>query len=273
MAGNAEFTSPTGTNEMGHRDNGYIRITVIKAGSGNTLVKIDSTTWKNQKNIFIKTGASTTVPSELVELEYIESTGTQYIDTGFKPNQDTRIVGDMQFLNNTSGNPASLFGYRQSTSAQRYEFFQYNSLLYSPYNKSAGSTLSLTTNKITIDKNKGITTVNGSTLSNIAYENFQCSGNLYLFALNNNGSVTFVEGHKRLYSCKIYNNNTLIRDFIPVKRVSDNKCGLWDKVTKAFYPNAGTGTFTAGPAVNLTGWHKIKGIWAKTAVDTWSQAL
>ena len=46
LAGNAEFTSPTGTNEMGHRDNGYIRITVIKAGSGNTLVKTTSNTWK-----------------------------------------------------------------------------------------------------------------------------------------------------------------------------------------------------------------------------------
>lgn len=73
-----------------------------------------------------------------------------------------------------------------------------------------------------------------------------------------------------LYSCKIYDNGTLIRDFIPVKRISDSKCGLWDKVTKVFYPNSGTGTFTGGSAITLTGWHKIKGIWAKTAADTWS---
>ena len=273
IAGNTAFTSPTGTSETGHTGNGYIRITVIKAGSGNTLIKIDSTTWKNYKNIFINTGASTTVPGELVELKYIESTGTQYIDTGFKPNQDTRIVGDMQFLNNTSGNPASLFGYRESVSAQRYEFFQYNSLLYSPYNESAGSTISLTMDKITIDKNKGTTTVNGSTLSDIAYGNFQCPGNLYLFALNNNGSMTFIEGNKRIYSCKIYNNDILVRDFVPVKRISDNVYGLWDKVSEVLYENAGTGAFIGGPTVNLTGWHKIKGVWAKTAADTWSQAL
>ena len=53
------------------------------------------------------------LPSGYTELEYIQSSGTQYIDTGFKPNQDTRVVGDMQFMDNTSGNPASLFGYRQ----------------------------------------------------------------------------------------------------------------------------------------------------------------
>ena len=76
-----------------------------------------------------------------------------------------------------------------------------------------------------------------------------------------------------LYSCKIYDNDTLIRDFVPVKRISDNEYGLWDKVTKAFYPNTGTGAFTAGPAITLSGWHKIKGIWAKTTADTWSQTL
>ena len=185
------------------------------------------------------------LPDGYTELTYIQSSGTQYIDTGFKPNQDTRVVGDMQFLNNTSGNPASLFGYRKSTSAQRYEFFQYNSLLYSPYNTSAGSTISMTTNKISIDKNKGTTLVNGSALSTITYANFQCSGNLYLFALNNNGSVANVNGNKRIYSCQIYDNGTLTRNFVPCKNPS-GVVGMYDMVNNVFYQNSGTGTFTAG---------------------------
>ena len=77
----------------------------------------------------------------------------------------------------------------------------------------------------------------------------------------------------KLYSCKMYNNSIIVRDFVPVKRISDNVYGLWDKVNEVFYENAGTGAFTGGPAVNLTGWHKIKGVWAKTAADIWSQAL
>lgn len=185
------------------------------------------------------------LPDGYTELTYIQSSGTQYIDTGFKPNQDTRVVGDMQFLNNTSGNPATLFGYRKSTSAQRYEFFQYNSLLYSPYNQSAGSTISMTTNKISIDKNKGTTLVNGSALSTITYANFQCSGNLYLFALNNNGSVANVNGNKRIYSCQIYDNGTLTRNFVPCKNPS-GVVGMYDMVNNVFYQNSGTGTFTAG---------------------------
>lgn len=185
------------------------------------------------------------LPDGYTELTYIQSSGTQYIDTGFKPNQDTRIVGDMQFLNNTSGNPASLFGYRQSQSTQRYEFFQYNNLLYSPYNTSAGSTISMTTNKMSIDKNKGTTLVNGSALSTITYANFQCAGNMYLFALNNNGSVANVNGNKRIYSCQIYDNGTLKRNFVPCKNPS-GVVGMYDVVNNVFYQNSGTGTFTAG---------------------------
>lgn len=40
IAGNTAFASPTGANETGHTGNGYIRITVIEANSGNTLVKV-----------------------------------------------------------------------------------------------------------------------------------------------------------------------------------------------------------------------------------------
>ena len=194
------------------------------------------------------------LPDGYTELTYIQSSGTQYIDTGFKPNQDTRVVGDMQFMDNTSDN--SLFGYRQSTSAQRYEFFQHRSLLYSPYNTSTGSTIFMTTNKISIDKNKGTTLVNGSALSTITYANFQCSGNLYLFALNKNGSVANVNGNKRIYSCQIYDNRTLTRNFVPCKNPS-GVIGLYDVVNGVFYQNAGTGEFTAGeaqPVQNMKFW-------------------
>lgn len=46
IAGNTAFISPTGANETGHTGNGYIRITVIEASSGSTLVKTTSNTWK-----------------------------------------------------------------------------------------------------------------------------------------------------------------------------------------------------------------------------------
>lgn len=61
-AGNMSFASPTGASEAGHTGNGYIRITVIEASSGNTLVKTTSDAWKKQKQMFIKTTATTWKP-------------------------------------------------------------------------------------------------------------------------------------------------------------------------------------------------------------------
>ena len=51
----------------------------------------------------------------------------------------------------------------------------------------------------------------------------------------------------KLYNFKIYENDTLIRDFIPVKNIlNDNKICLYDKVEGKFYYNAGSGEFIAG---------------------------
>ena len=55
-------------------------------------------------------------------------------------------------------------------------------------------------------------------------------------------------GACKLRSCKIYDNGTLVRDFIPCKNAS-GVVGLWDDVNSAFYQNAGSGTFTAGPEI------------------------
>ena len=37
------------------------------------------------------------LPDGYTQLKYIESTGTQYINTGFKPNQDARVVANLKF--------------------------------------------------------------------------------------------------------------------------------------------------------------------------------
>ena len=42
------------------------------------------------------------------------------------------------------------------------------------------------------------------------------------------------------------NNNTIVRDFIPVKRINDNVYGLWDKVEGKFYISPNGTQFTGG---------------------------
>lgn len=243
IAGNTAFTSPTGTNETGHTGNGYIRITVIEASSGNTLVKTTSNNWKEPVQMFVNTGSSTTISSGLVELEYIESTGTQYIDTGIKASKNLKVEADID-VSVVSGWVMILGDY---TSGSYFSWWRQNTTMHAYYGSNNKTLAELTgkrkyisnnTNNIwSIDTSKITVTPNSSDFS-------KDGNNLYLFSVNNGSNYN--KASMKLYSCKIYDNGTLVRDFIPAKRISDSKCGLWDKVNFKFYTDENGGNFTAG---------------------------
>lgn len=243
LAGNAAFISPTGTSETGHAGNGYIRITVIEASSGNTLVKTTSNNWKKPTQMFVNTGVNTTISSGLVELEYIESTGTQYIDTGIKASKTLKVEADID-VSPASGWVMILGDY---TSGSYFSWWRQNTTIYAYYGSNNKTLAELTgkrkyisnnTNNIwSIDTSKITVAPNSSDFS-------KNGNNLYLFSVNNGGNYN--KASMKLYSCKIYDNGTLVRDFIPAKRISDSKCGLWDKVNFKFYTDENGGNFTAG---------------------------
>ena len=188
------------------------------------------------------------LPSGYTQLEYIESTGTQYIDTGFIPNQDTRTVmtGKMP---TTSAN-GSLFGVRTSSSSNMYTMTWVNSSSSFLSNYGTGhTTIPFTANnEFSLDKNKNNTVFNGVTYSD-TYESFTCPGALYLFATNNNGSMLHY-GLLCLYSCQIYDNGTLVRDFVPCKN-NGGVGGLYDVLNGVFYGNAGSGEFLLGKEIDV----------------------
>ena len=185
------------------------------------------------------------LPDGYVQLEYIESTGTQYINTGFTPNQDTRVVCDVVFPGTTGTSGKYVFGSRTTLTQNSYTYFSYNSKYETTYNTQDNVCYqNLITGRFIIDKNKNVTTTNGTAYSH-TYANFTCPGPLYLFALSNNGSL-FGGGSLSLYSCQIYDNETLVRDFIPCIDPG-GEVGLYDTVDGLFYGNEGTGAFIAGP--------------------------
>ena len=77
----------------------------------------------------------------------------------------------------------------------------------------------------------------------------------------------------QIFASKIKKDSSLVRDFIPAKRTSDNAIGLYDLVSNSFFGNAGTGTFTAGSEIPQTiDGFLIKpirdfGTWTVTATD------
>lgn len=182
------------------------------------------------------------LPDGYTLLEYIQSSGTQYINTGFVPNNNTCVVMDFQF-ETTPSSHSFLFGVRTSSSSGVYGFLWLSSGYFrSDYNNSETGTLSVAaTGRKTVTKNKETTTLAGVSQSH-TNSTFSCAYNLYLFARNNKGTAD-CKATVRVYSCQIYDNGALVRDFVPC--INDSGVyGLYDKVNSTFYANAGSGSFT-----------------------------
>jgi len=196
-------------------------------------------------------------------VEYLENSGTQYIDTGFKPNQNSGIDIDF-FSNRTQG---SIIGSVCDTANQyAYTFgIQANStvsttdmLIYTSKNTSRYQNYWRIENLYNNGNGRYQVQINGRTASVLASNNttlthtfpsdtYQIPFSLYLFA-SNRGTNAIISPETKIYSCKLYDNNTLVHDFIPVLDEKNIPC-MYDKITHSFFYNAGTGDFIAGPTI------------------------
>ena len=188
-------------------------------------------------------------------IEYLESSGTQYIDTGYQPNNNTRVV--VKYAPNTS--TWGVFGGRVGSSGTAFTVMYQSSGKTLRYNYNKGSltsTLTLTTETFTLDADRGVLTVYNSNGENIyhgiagsAENDFSVPYNIFFPGINTSGKVSNATGGMTIYYFRIYDNTTLVRDFIPALDNNGTPC-MYDKITKTFFYNAGTGDFIAGPVID-----------------------
>ena len=188
------------------------------------------------------------LPTGYTKLSYIQSSGTQWTDTGFKPTGATKVVIDFQMVSQGSAQQG-VFGSRPGASG-RFTVFTGDStgalqVDYGTYGTLATETNTISglnlNNRNTIEVNNSLI-INGNTVKTVSAVSFTSTYNLFLFA-NNNAGTAQLPGAMKLYSCQIYDNGTLVRDFVPCINAS-GEVGLYDLVGKQFYGNAGTGIFT-----------------------------
>ena len=194
------------------------------------------------------------LPSGYTALEYIQSTGTQYIDTGFSPDANTRVDYKGQLLQYSTTVP--LFGARVSTDKPGRFFplaFSTNSGLgrftYGNFETVFTiSTSTIYTGSFIPAQQKTI--INGLTYDIVAADasfTKTANNNFYLFATSGYENILY-NSVGRIWYVKIYDNGTLVRDMIPAKN-SSGVIGMYDTVSGTFFTNAGTGTFVEGPVV------------------------
>lgn len=175
------------------------------------------------------------------KLSYIESTGTQYIDTGVKPNFTNNDEIYISFYGaEYSGAAPAIFGSRQI------------GLINGVYGLAGNITVldadgydsypfDLLGNKwVKMDNTK--VTSNGKNYEYTLTRHPNCTYNIYLFALNSNGSMIASYNGMKLYEWKYYQNGVLKQSLIPVLDSNSVPC-LYDKINGTFIYNAGTGTF------------------------------
>ncbi len=187
------------------------------------------------------------LPDGYTQVEYIQS-ASAYIDTGFKPNQNTKVVMDVQLVSETASHQAFFGAMTSSTEkafgAMWHDITTTNHHLYF----GAGSTSldyfdAYARHLITVNKN--VMTVDSLSVSR-TYVTFQTDYNMYLLCMNNAGTASY-PARAKLYSCKIYDNGKLIRDFVPCIN-SSAVAGLYDVANNVFYTNQTATVFSTGAA-------------------------
>lgn len=79
---------------------------------------------------------------------------------------------------------------------------------------------------------------------------FSSNASMFLFARNDGNGSKGDAGRTRIYSAAIFENGIMVRNYVPCKRMRDNVFGMYDKITKSFYTNSGSGTFSPGPVIS-----------------------
>lgn len=192
------------------------------------------------------------LPKEYQQVDYIQSSGTQYINTGVTGEtqwnlkvQGNSIFQGTQIILGRASAAGYWFGIIDQSSGGQYGFGVNNkSSILGTTLVNADISASNTSISGTVD-NQNIVTRN---ITNSEYKN-----NTYLlFNSWADSSMTILGNFYtkcKLYYAKCYQNDNIVREFVPCYRKSDNEVGLYDLINKIFYTNDGTGAFTYGTIV------------------------
>ena len=207
---------------------------------------------------------------EFTRIEYIQATGTQYIDTGFADMSGTTIeyaatwdlnakgyysgyiVGAQAAVSPYGSNGAFYEGYWEEW---KLEYGSSNQVKKQYDEDSVPFAIAQKYNvKSSTVYGNAWMEVDDLRLFDVEFKTNVTSTNIMVFATQYQLSEdNFFGGPTagRLFYAKIWNHyGELVRDFVPVIQNSDGAVGLFDLVEQKFYANSGEGSFGKGPVVD-----------------------
>lgn len=180
---------------------------------------------------------------EYIQLEYLESTGTQQIDINdFTPTNDTRyeiVISNLKQKTNqgimgaaTTWQQGRAILYTGTESGKVALFWAYSTKL--PH-------IALLKEEDFLDKHKISVYRNQLIVDDVTINDDTTNGNVPIGDTLKFFKVLHLSSSIRIHSCKLYENEELKKDIIPVRRTSDNVKCFYDLISKKYYVNQGTG--------------------------------
>ena len=194
------------------------------------------------------------LPGGYQEIAYIESTGTQGINTGYSCSSGSvTLEADVEFTEIGSGD-VNIFGTWDSGNNGPYFWVSPNESGTIRFNSNSmdNSFSSIKTwgsvpvigvryvIRAVFASNGTSMTINGDYFSGSGY-----GAGRPVIGVFQNGTRNSGHPKAKLYGAKITDGSTLARDFVPAIRTADNKPGLFDLVSQSFFTNAWSGDFIA----------------------------
>ena len=203
------------------------------------------------KNAYI--GEYNTPPSEYQKVEYIQSSWTQRIDSWITLSNNLWFNVDFMELDAINWNWHCVLGGRYRAWQEEVcinTYYYYSNWIFAFGTQNVNPYITPNTRQQCSMKNRLFTACNWNT-NTFNSGTFRSWLPLYIFAMRDiSGSSISDYSNARLYNLKLYDGDTLVRDFVPCYRKSDNVIWLYDLVNYQFYTNSWTWTFTKWPDVN-----------------------
>lgn len=195
------------------------------------------------------------LPAEYQEVEWIESNGSQYINTEINQLDFGFEMKFISFDDISTSNFGCVLGGRYASNSSDLQLSSYTTdanyalgwrgtFRYGGSSQTYDGHLNDKGELNVIKYLNGTYTANGTDYSYSA-GNISNSRYVYLFALHNNTSAS-QHSKIRLYYFKAYKAGLLAADYVPCYRKADNVIGMYDMVSETFKTNSGSGTFTKG---------------------------
>jgi len=193
------------------------------------------------------------IPADYIQIEYLQSTWKQWIDTGYIPNIETQIEAKFFVPNNfganvtDSGHDSMYYNYVLYSNRVN---LRYQSVSIGGYSQNYVYLRQNVINEIFLSATSYTLTANGTQYENLSFSATTFSGatSLRMFKSVDGELDNYTKPDFKLYSLKISEKDsttgdvTYVRDFVPC--VKDNVTGLFDVVEQKFYTNVdGNGSF------------------------------